>query len=160
MPIQLNSEFTQFYEILYLIMTGEKIGNCAFLTNRPKLKHLTEIEKEFRFEAAHKLPHVPEGHKCARLHGHSFRIVLRIQGPLDPILGWVMDFQEISKAFSPLLKVLDHSYLNEIEGLENPTCEVLAHWIAEKLSTGNTLNLTSVTVKETCSSACTVYLKP
>lgn len=128
------------------------------MTNRRILKYLTEIEKEFRFEAAHKLPKVPAGHKCGRLHGHSFRVTIRTQGPLDPELGWVIDYQEITHIFAPLLKVLDHSYLNEIEGLENPTSENIAHWIVAQLAIHPTLNLTSVTIKETCSSACTVYL--
>ena len=92
-----------------------------------------EIFKEFTFEAAHRLPHVPEGHKCARLRGHSFRVKLYVSGPVDPHAGWVMDFAELKRAFRPLYDVLDHRYLNEIEGLENPTSEKLARWIWARL---------------------------
>ena len=75
-----------------------------------------EIFKKFSFEAAHRLPNVPPGHKCARLHGHSFRVEIHIRGPEDPRLGWVMDFGDLKEAFQPLLDQLDHYYLNEIEG--------------------------------------------
>src|SRR5437588_730400 len=88
-----------------------------------------EIFKEFTFEAAHRLPHVPEGHKCARLHGHSFRVALHLTGPVEPESGWLMDFGEIKERFQPLYNQLDHHYLNEIEGLENPTSENIARWI-------------------------------
>lgn len=124
------------------------------------MNHLTEIEKEFSFEAAHRLPHVPEGHKCGRLHGHSFRFIVRTRGPLHPVFGWVVDYRVISEAVSPLLKILDHSYLNEIDGLENPTSEVLAHWFIARLAHTVTFAVSSVTVKETCSSACTVFVQP
>ena len=92
------------------------------------------IFKEFTFEAAHKLPNVPAGHKCAQLHGHSFRVQLHLRGEVDPETGWVQDFSEIKEVFQPVLKILDHSYLNEIEGLSNPTSENIARWIWEKLS--------------------------
>ena len=85
-----------------------------------------EIYKEFGFEAAHLLPNVPEGHKCARLHGHSFRVTVHVEGEPGPETGWVMDFAELSEAFAPLHEQLDHRYLNEVEGLENPTSELLA----------------------------------
>ena len=80
-----------------------------------------EIWKEFTFEAAHLLPNLPDDHKCKRLHGHSFRVRIYVQADLDPKLGWVMDFADIKKAFLPVLKQLDHFYLNDIEGLENPS---------------------------------------
>src|SRR3954451_588686 len=85
----------------------------------------TEIFKEFTFEAAHRLPFVPDGHKCARLHGHSYRVEIHVGGPVDPRTGWIMDFGDIKAAFKPLLERLDHYYLNEIDGLENPTSENL-----------------------------------
>src|SRR5438270_11517710 len=88
-----------------------------------------ELFKEFTFEAAHRLPYVPADHKCARLHGHSYRVELHASGPVDPQSGWIMDFAEIKSAFKPLLARLDHYYLNEIEGLENPTSQNLAAWI-------------------------------
>lgn len=112
-----------------------------------------EIFRDFSFESAHRLPHVPEGHKCARLHGHSFHVRLTVSGELDPRLGWVMDFADISRAFSPLHDMLDHRLLNDIQGLENPTSEVLARWIWDRLQPGLP-QLTSVEVRETCTSGC------
>jgi 6-pyruvoyltetrahydropterin/6-carboxytetrahydropterin synthase len=113
-----------------------------------------EIFKEFRVEAAHRLPHVPAGHKCARLHGHSFLIGIHVEGPLDPELNWVMDFADLKRAFQPLYEQLDHHYLNEIPGLENPTSERLAQWIWERLKPSLPL-LSKVVVHETCTSGCT-----
>ena len=89
----------------------------------------TEIFREFTFEAAHRLTHVPDGHKCARLHGHSYRVEIHVHGPVGEDTGWVMDFQEIKDAFAPLHDQLDHHYLNEVAGLGNPTSENLAQWI-------------------------------
>lgn len=112
-----------------------------------------EIHKEFTIEAAHRLPNVPEGHKCARLHGHSFGIELRVRGPLDPTLGWVMDFADIKAAFQPIYDRLDHHYLNDIPGLENPTSERLAVWIWEQLAPALP-QLSAVIIRETCTSGC------
>ena len=117
-----------------------------------------EIFKEFVFEAAHRLPHVPEGHKCARLHGHSFRVGIYVSGEVDPNTGWIMDFSEIKTAFSPIYEMLDHHYLNEINGLENPTSENIARWIWENLNP--TLPaLSRIVLHETCTSGC-VYGGP
>jgi 6-pyruvoyltetrahydropterin/6-carboxytetrahydropterin synthase len=112
-----------------------------------------EIYKAFSFEAAHLLPNVPPGHKCARLHGHSFQVEVHVSAPLDPVLGWVMDFADIKQAFKPLLAQLDHYYLNDIEGLENPTSENIARWIWHQLKP-NLSQLSKVVVKETCTSGC------
>jgi 6-pyruvoyltetrahydropterin/6-carboxytetrahydropterin synthase len=112
-----------------------------------------EVFKEFTFEAAHRLPHVPAGHKCARLHGHSFRVEVHVGGPVDPELGWVMDFGEIKSAFAPLHAILDHQYLNEIEGLANPTSENLARWIWDRLAL-SLPGLSRIVVRETCTSGC------
>lgn len=112
-----------------------------------------EIWKEFSFEAAHLLPNLPDGHKCKRLHGHSFRVRIFVTGDLDPDLGWVMDFGDIKKAFKPILNQLDHHYLNEIAGLENPTTEVLARWIWEKVKP-SVPTLSRVQAMETCTSGC------
>ncbi|QQR89626.1 MAG: 6-carboxytetrahydropterin synthase QueD [Myxococcales bacterium] len=117
----------------------------------------TEIEKTFGFEAAHRLPEVGEHHKCFNLHGHSFRVTLRVRGPVDPRKGWIVDFAELRSAWQPLMDILDHHYLNDIEGLENPTSEVLAAWIAEHITIKGA-KLHSVTIHETCTSAATVYL--
>src|SRR5262245_33146383 len=113
-----------------------------------------EIYKEFTFEAAHRLPNVPAGHKCARLHGHSFRVTLFVDGPVDEHLGWVMDFADIKLAFQPILNRLDHNYLNEIPGLENPTSETIARWIWQQLKPSLKL-LSKVIASETCTSGCT-----
>lgn len=113
----------------------------------------TELYKEFMFEAAHHLPHVPEGHKCGRLHGHSFLVRLYVEGEVDPYTGWVVDFAEIKAAFKPIYNRLDHYYLNDIEGLENPTSEVLAKWIWQQLKPGLPL-LSKVEIKETCTAGC------
>jgi len=113
-----------------------------------------EIFKEFTFESAHRLPNVPDGHKCARLHGHSFRAAIYVCGPVDPVSGWIIDFAEIKTAFKPLLDTLDHSYLNDIPGLENPTSEILAKWIWRQLKPRLPI-LSQVVVHETCTSGCT-----
>lgn len=117
-----------------------------------------EIFKRFTFEAAHHLPNVPEGHKCRRLHGHSFRIEVRVDGAPDPETGWVMDFADVKRAFRPVHDALDHRYLNEIEGLENPTSENLAKWIWRRLEPELPL-LSAVVVQETCTSG-VVYRGP
>ena len=111
-----------------------------------------EIFREFTFEAAHRLPHVPAGHKCARLHGHSYRVEVHVRGDVDPTTGWVMDFAEIKKAFQPLHDQLDHYYLNEVSGLDNPTSENLARWIWQRLV--GVLPVCAVAVRETCTSGC------
>jgi 6-pyruvoyltetrahydropterin/6-carboxytetrahydropterin synthase len=108
---------------------------------------------EFRFEAAHRLPMVPPGHKCARLHGHSFRVELAVAGPVDEHTGWFIDFQKLYDAWKPLHDLLDHHYLNEVPGLENPTSEVLARWIWDRVRP-LLAPLTRVTVFETCESRC------
>jgi 6-pyruvoyltetrahydropterin/6-carboxytetrahydropterin synthase len=112
---------------------------------------MTEIFKRFTFEAAHRLPHVPPDHKCHRLHGHSFQCEVHVRGDVGGEMGWVMDFADIGAAFEPLRLALDHRYLNEIPGLENPTCEVLARWIWGRLDLPG---LCAVTIQETCNSGC------
>jgi len=112
-----------------------------------------EIYKEFTFESAHRLPNVPEGHKCARLHGHSFQARIYVSGDVSAHEGWIMDFSDLKAAFKPLYEQLDHNYLNEIEGLENPTSENLAIWIWQRLKPNLPL-LSKVEIKETCTSGC------
>jgi len=117
-----------------------------------------ELRKTFQFEAAHLLPRLPRSHKCRRLHGHSFRVEIVVDGELDTKLGWVMDYADISEAFKPIWERLDHRYLNEIPGLENPTSENISIWIWNKLKLRLPL-LTEVTVAETCTAKC-VYSGP
>ena len=112
-----------------------------------------EIFKEFSIEAAHRLPHVPEGHKCARLHGHSFKVTIFVEGPVGDSTGWIMDFGDINSAFAPIYQQLDHHYLNDIQGLENPTSENLAAWIWHQLKPRLPL-LSRIQIKETCTSGC------
>jgi 6-pyruvoyltetrahydropterin/6-carboxytetrahydropterin synthase len=112
-----------------------------------------EIYKEFTFEAAHRLPNVPEGHKCANLHGHSYVVKITVDAPVDPKTGWVQDFSDLGDAFAPFRAQLDHQYLNDVPGLLNPTCEVLAEWLFWKLKE-KLQWLSEVEVKETKSSGC------
>jgi 6-pyruvoyltetrahydropterin/6-carboxytetrahydropterin synthase len=112
-----------------------------------------EIFKEFSIEAAHWLPNVPEGHKCRRLHGHSFRIEIHAKGPLDETLGWVMDFADLKEAFCAIEDQLDHRCLNDVAGLENPTSENLARWIWNRMKL-SLPTLSKVVVRETCTTGC------
>ena len=109
-----------------------------------------DVFREFSFEAAHRLPNVPEGHKCRRLHGHSYRVEIHVEGKLDRHTGMVIDFADLKAAFQPYWQQLDHNYLNEIVGLDNPTAENLAMWIWERLA--KDLPLRRVVVRETCTS--------
>jgi 6-pyruvoyltetrahydropterin/6-carboxytetrahydropterin synthase len=111
------------------------------------------IFRVFTIEAAHRLPNVPPGHKCARLHGHSFRIELHVSGPVDPQTGWVMDFADVRAAFQPVFDRLDHHYLNEIPGLDNPTSENLARWVWSEMKS-RLPQLSKVVIHETCTSGC------
>ncbi len=112
-----------------------------------------DIFKVFHIEAAHRLTGVPPTHKCARLHGHSFRVEIHVSGDVDPHTGWVMDFAEIKAIFAPIYAQLDHNYLNDIAGLDNPTSERLAAWIWDALKPGLPM-LSKVVVHETCTSGC------
>lgn len=92
-----------------------------------------KITQAFTFEAAHRLPNVPETHRCYRMHGHSYRVELRLEGSVDPHTGFVVDFFDVEAAFGPLLGQVDHYYLNDIKGLENPTAENIAIWIWDRI---------------------------
>lgn len=111
------------------------------------------LVKQFKFEAAHLLPCFPEGHKCRRLHGHSFRFDVIVEGEMDPARGYLMDYGDIKRVGQPLVDRLDHYYLNDIAGLENPTSEVLAVWLWNQLKPQLPL-LAEIVVYETCTSAC------
>ena len=112
-----------------------------------------EVFTEIRFEAAHWLPGVPKGHKCRRLHGHSFRVRIAVRGTPDAQAGWVEDFGVIKERVEPIRKQLDHYCLNEIEGLENPTSEILAAWLWQRIRTVLP-SLREIEVFETCTSGC------
>ena len=114
---------------------------------------MMEIRKSFTIEAAHRLPNLPATHKCARLHGHSFNIEIAVGGKIDPTQGWIMDYGDIKAAFQPIYDQLDHNYLNDIAGLENPTSEHVALWIWERLQP-ELHHLTAVIVHETCTTSC------
>lgn len=116
------------------------------------------IYKEFSFDAAHMLPNVPDGHKCKRLHGHTFNVEVHVSGPLHETLGWVMDFADLKAVVKPVLARLDHYYLNDVAGLENPTSEVIACWLWQQIKPLLPL-LSKIVVKETCTSGC-VYTGP
>ncbi|MEC7264363.1 MAG: 6-carboxytetrahydropterin synthase QueD [Bacteroidota bacterium] len=89
--------------------------------------------KQFKFDSAHFLPNVPEGHKCRGLHGHTYQLTLYFEGKIDEKLGWIMDFSEIKRAVDPIIECIDHKLLNEVEGLENPSCELIAIWLWDKI---------------------------
>jgi 6-pyruvoyltetrahydropterin/6-carboxytetrahydropterin synthase len=114
---------------------------------------MMELRKTFQFEAAHLLPHLPKSHKCRRLHGHSFKVEIVVRGQCHPKLGWVMDYADITAAFKPTWEKLDHHYLNEIPGLENPTSENVAVWIWNRL-VNRLPGLAEIVVAETCQSRC------
>lgn len=132
-------------------ITSSPNTNQADLASSPLSATTAEIFKEFTFEAAHVLPNVPDGHKCGRLHGHSFRVALHVRGLVEPESGWLMDFAELNEQFEPFHRQLDHHYLNEIEGLENPTSENIARWIWDRLKP-IVPQLSQVVVQETCTS--------
>jgi 6-pyruvoyltetrahydropterin/6-carboxytetrahydropterin synthase len=111
------------------------------------------LVKEFRFEAAHRLPNVPTGHKCQRLHGHSFKIEITVAGTVNPKTGWFIDYDELSKVWDPLHAQLDHNYMNDVPGLENPTSENLAKWLWDAMKP-QLPSLSQVTVFETCDARC------
>jgi 6-pyruvoyltetrahydropterin/6-carboxytetrahydropterin synthase len=112
-----------------------------------------KLSKTFHFEAAHDLPTFPPGHKCRRLHGHSFRFDVIVEGSVDPAKGYLIDYGDIRTALKPIVAQLDHYYLNEIDGLSNPTSENLARWIFDKVKPALPL-LASIIVYETCTSSC------
>lgn len=120
------------------------------------IENYVELVKDFHFEAAHYLPNLPDGHKCRRMHGHSFRGEIAVRGEADPVTGWLIDFGDLRKAVQPLVERLDHYLLNDIEGLDNPTSELLAIWIWRQLKP-LLPQLYRVTVQETCTSKCNYY---
>ena len=128
---------------------------------------LVRLKRQFRFEAAHYLPTFPEGHKCRRMHGHSFKVDVVVEGQVDPARGYLIDYGTIKELCEPVRRRLDHYLLNEIEGLENPTAENLARWLWARLSPALQAaaqeagcpptalpRLVEIVVHETCTNAC------
>jgi 6-pyruvoyltetrahydropterin/6-carboxytetrahydropterin synthase len=113
------------------------------------------IERDYEFEAAHRLPKVPPDHKCFRVHGHSYRLVVRVEGEVHSETGWVMDFAAIDEHVAPVVAELDHHLLNEIEGLANPTCELLGGWLWQRLGPAMP-GLVEIEIAETRDSRCRI----
>lgn len=111
------------------------------------------LTKSFQFEAAHTLPSLPDDHKCRQMHGHSFKVEVSIHGEVDPEIGWVYDHKRISQAMNPLIEQLDHSYINDTEGLESPTIEVMAAWFWRKIE-HQLPGLSEITIYETPTARC------
>ena len=114
------------------------------------------LSKTFKFDAAHYLPCVEDTHKCKNLHGHSWKVEIQVHGEVDKEKGWFMDFKDLKDAWNPVKNLLDHHVLNEIEGLENPTSEMLAVWIWDKISY-KLPGLHSIIIYETDTSKC-IYM--
>ena len=111
------------------------------------------LSTSFGFESAHWLPCFPPEHPCRRLHGHSFRAEVVVEGSVDPKLGYLIDLNDLTAATRPLEQALDHRCLNEVPGLDNPTSEMIARWIWDRLKPTMPL-LAEVIVQETCTSRC------
>jgi 6-pyruvoyltetrahydropterin/6-carboxytetrahydropterin synthase len=114
---------------------------------------IVALVHRFRFEAAHHLPKVPPDHKCRRLHGHGYEVEVEVEGPVDPETGWYMDFADIARAAAAVRADLDHRVLNDVQGLENPTAEMLSAWIWERLK-GSLPGLERISILETCACRC------
>ena len=111
------------------------------------------LTKSFRFEAAHWLPTFPDGHKCRRMHGHSFVVDVIVEGEVAESAGYLIDYGQMKAAIKPVEEQLDHYLLNEIPGMENPTAEMLSRWVWQKLKPALPL-LSVIRVHETCTTAC------
>jgi 6-pyruvoyltetrahydropterin/6-carboxytetrahydropterin synthase len=112
-----------------------------------------DIFNTFHLESARRLPNLPEAHPCSRVHGHSFKVEVQVSGPLDEKLGWVLDFAEVEAAWAPIKAALDHRYINDVPGLDNPTSERLAVWIWDQLKPALP-GLSRIVVQETVNSGC------
>ncbi len=115
-----------------------------------------ELCRKYNFAAAHYLPEAPEGHKCRRLHGHSYQVEVAVRGTVDAKTGWLMDYGDIDRQVRPVVAELDHRTLNDIPGLENSTSEMLCGWLWERLQAALP-GLHRISVAETCMAACHYY---
>ena len=115
-----------------------------------------ELSRKYNFAASHHLPEAPEGHKCRRLHGHSYEVEVVVRGEVDPRTGWLMDYGEIDQIVAPVMSEIDHTTLNDVPGLENATSEILCGWLWIKLNSGLP-GLHRISVAETCAAACHYY---
>ena len=111
------------------------------------------VYKKFHIESARSLPNLPDEHPCSQVHGHSFEIILKVSGELNEKTGFIIDFQEIENSFGPILKLLDHAYLNNIKGLENPTSENMCLYVWENIKP-SLPNIIEVEIKETSATGC------
>lgn len=111
------------------------------------------LAKDYFFEAAQTLPNVPAGHKCGAMHGHSFKLEIVVEGEVNPETGWIYDHARISRAVEPLIDLLDHKYLNEVSGLENPTIELMCAWFWGKLAS-QLPGLAEIVIHETPTARC------
>jgi 6-pyruvoyltetrahydropterin/6-carboxytetrahydropterin synthase len=133
---------------------GQRPAAVLFVAGAGKMPAMhVRLSKSFHFEAAHDLPTFPADHKCRRLHGHSFRFDVIVAGEVEPAKGYLIDYGEIKRLADPIVRQLDHYYLNDIEGLSNPTSEVLAKWIWDRLKPALP-SLAMIIVHETCTSSC------
>ena len=118
-------------------------------TSKVPFDYQTEVFCEFAVQADHHLPNVPAGHKCGRMHGHEYRFRLYLGGAVGPETGWIVDYAKVREVWMELIhKRLDHNVLNAVPGLENPTSENLALWVAHAL--WGALDVTRIEVRETC----------
>ena len=108
------------------------------------------VYKNFNIESARSLPNVPKTHPCYNVHGHSFKIKISVKQKIDKTTGFVIDFQDGSQ---PIIEILDHKYLNDIEDLNNPTSENMCIWIWKKLKP-SLPNIYEIEIKETDSTGC------
>jgi 6-pyruvoyltetrahydropterin/6-carboxytetrahydropterin synthase len=149
-----SAQLDRFYDAIARPVSRQ--GNTTVILTEETVKSIEgklSAEAGLTFEAAHLLPHAPEGHKCRRLHGHSFSVEIFVSGQVDPQAGWVMDFGDISRAFAPLHAELDHRLLNDISGLDNPTSENICLWLwARPLP--SVPGLSRIVVNETCTAGC------
>ncbi len=112
-----------------------------------------QLSRDYHFEAAHRLPRVPATHKCSRVHGHSYHVTITLSGSIDSDMGWLVDFADVDRVIDPVIARIDHTLLNEIPGLENPTSELLAVWLWREIQP-RLPGLTEIMLAETPTSRC------